>query len=296
MKRMLCLLCPLTLLSGCGAVRVSSRGRSIQDSAGRSVTVPDEITRVAPSGAVAQMILVTLAPELLAGVSKQPDEATMVYLPDVLGQLYGSRGDLNREALIAASPQLIVDMGKQKEHMAEDLNAMQAQIGIPTIFIEASLENLPAAYRMLGELLEKQDEAEALATYIDDALALCRENRAKIPEEKQRTVAFTTGPEGLACNAAGSVQAEVIDLMGGINAVVVPEIQNRNGGNEISMEQMYGLPCRAGLLPHFRRRAAASPDCPRFGSGSEAPSACQKSLFDTLSASQNTRLRRANFM
>ena len=254
MKRMFCLICVLSCLisvfGGCTSVSAPKEIMETQrftDSLGREVTVPANLEAVAPSGSLAQMILISLAPELLVGMSGIPEAEVMAYLPDCLeglpefGQFYGSKANLNMEALVAASPQIIIDMGNVKDAMAEELDSLQERTGIPVIFLEASLEALPESYRMLGALLGKESEAEERAQYIEEALAMCEENRAKIPVQEQLTVAFGTGPEGLACNAAGNMQAAVIELVGAVNAVTVPEeeLRNRNGGNEISMEQMY---------------------------------------------------------
>lgn len=254
MKRMLCLICVLACLisvfSGCASISVPQTVMETQmftDSLGREVCVPANIDEVAASGSLAQMMLISLAPELLVGMSRTPEAEVMAYLPDCLeglpefGQFYGSKANLNMEALVAASPQIIIDMGNVKDTMAEELDSLQERTGIPVVFIEASLDALPESYRMLGTLLGKGEAAEALAAYIENALAMCEENRGKILPEEQVTVAFGTGPEGLACNAAGNMQADVIELVGAVNVVTVPEeeLRNRNGGNEISMEQMY---------------------------------------------------------
>ena len=254
MKRMLCLICVLACLisvfSGCSTVaapKVTQQTQVFTDSLGREVTVPVNIEGAAASGSLAQMILISLAPELLVGMSSIPEAEVMAYLPDCLeglpefGQFYGSKANLNMEALVAAAPQIIIDMGNVKDAMAEELDSLQERTGIPVVFIEADLDALPESYRMLGTLLDKSEAAEALAAYIEKTLAMCEEKRGKILPEEQITVAFGTGPEGLACNAAGSMQADVIELVGAVNAVTVPEeeLRNRNGGNEISMEQMY---------------------------------------------------------
>lgn len=215
------------------------------DSAGRSVVVPAEITRVAPSGSVAQMILMTLCPELLVGLASDPSETQKPYFPEVtwdlptFGQFYGSKANLNMEALIAAEPQIIIDLGDPKGSIREDMDMVQEQTGIPTVFIQATLDELPDAYRTLGELLDRQEEAEALAAFVEKTLTMAAENRGKIAEDDRITVMFGTGASGLACNAAGSSQADVIDRIGAVNAIVSDEISNKNGGTEVDLEQVY---------------------------------------------------------
>lgn len=215
------------------------------DSVGREVTLESEITRIAPSGSIAQMILVTLAPELLVGLSSMPDEAQLAYLPKEIsalpefGQFYGGKANLNMEALIAANPQIIIDIGNRNDSISEDMDMVQEQTGIPTVFIDGELSALPQAYRMLGDLLGRQEDAEILAQYIEKTLAMAQENSAKVTDRK--TVFFGTGSSGLDCNAAGSSQADAIDLIGAVNAIQPDVITDRNGGTVVNLEQVYAV-------------------------------------------------------
>lgn len=70
---------------------------------------------------------------------------------------------------------------------------------------------------------------------------MAQENSAKIPESQRLSVLFGTGSTGLACNAAGSVQADVIDLVGAVNAIIPEEVSNRGGGTTVSLEEVYAV-------------------------------------------------------
>ena len=77
----LCLALLLPGLSGCGGTRYDPlegvETTVFTDDAGRAVTVPARITRIAASGSTAQMILMTLAPDLLVGLASSPSTAQM---------------------------------------------------------------------------------------------------------------------------------------------------------------------------------------------------------------------------
>lgn len=219
--------------------------RVITDSAGRQVEIPADIRRVAPSGSTAQMILMPIAYDLLAGLSSSPSTAQMPYFPEkvrylpTFGQFYGSKANLNMESLIDARPQIIIDLGDAKDTIADDMDRIQKQTGIPTVFIEADLDDMAAAYRTLGDILNRSDMAEPLAQFIEKSVTMAQENSAKIPESQRLSVLFGTGSTGLACNAAGSVQADVIDLVGAVNAIIPEEVSNRGGGTTVSLEEVY---------------------------------------------------------
>ncbi len=221
--------------------------RVVTDSAGRQVEIPAQIQRVAPSGSTAQMILMPIAYDLLAGLSSSPSTAQMPYFPEevrylpTFGQFYGSKANLNMESLIDARPQIIIDLGDAKDTIADDMDRIQKQTGIPTVFIEANLDDMAAAYRTLGDILNRSDMAESLARFIEKTVSMARENSAKIPENQRLSVLFGTGSAGLACNAAGSVQADVIDLVGAVNAIIPQEVSNRGGGTTVSLEEVYAV-------------------------------------------------------
>ena len=141
----LCLALLLGLFSGCGGKQYDPLAgvetTVFTDDAGRDVTVPADITRIAASGSTAQMILMTLVPELLVGLASSPSTAQRPYFPaemwtlPTFGQFYGSKANLNMEALIDAEPQLIVDLGDPKENVRSDMDGIQKQTGITFVFV-----------------------------------------------------------------------------------------------------------------------------------------------------------------
>lgn len=245
----LCIMLIITAFFGCSKSGYDPlknvETTAFSDDAGRKVTVPKHVTRVAVSGSTAQMILMTLAPELLIGLSSSPSTAQMPYFPKEMwtlptfGQFYGGKANLNMEALIDAEPQIIIDLGDAKTSIAEDMDGIQKQTGIPTVFIEATLEKLPQAYRRLGTLLDREEQGESLAVYIENTLRMAQERVAQLPQSERKSVMFGTGATGLACNAEGSVQADVLKLVGAENAIKTDEISNRNGGTTVNLEEVY---------------------------------------------------------
>lgn len=214
--------------------------RVFTDSCGREVTVPADIQKIAVSGPLAQMVVFAIAPDKMVGVANAWDESAKAYfdakyleLP-LLGQLYGGKGELNLETLLAAAPDVVIDVGEPKDSMAEDLDALQEQTGIPFVHIDAYLASMDDTYAMLGDLLAMPNEAQGLADY-------CRYAYDKVKaiadSVEKVNLLYITGEEGLNVIARGSYHAEVIDMLCN-NLAVVDEPSSKGTGNEVDMEQI----------------------------------------------------------
>ncbi len=213
-----------------------------KDSCGREVELPSNIERIVPMGPPAQMMLMALAPEKVVGVTQKFNEKETKYfgeevasLPE-FGSFYGAE-DLNKEALLAAQPQVIIDMGEAKNGNKEDLDGLQEQLGIPTIFIESSLKTTGDAFRTLGKVLGKTKEAEKLATYCETKLEMVQKGMEKIPEDKKKHYLYAGGDNGLWVVSKDSFHAEVLDMLGD-NVAVLAEPTRKGSGDEISGEQL----------------------------------------------------------
>ena len=177
--------------------------RKFTDSVGREVSLPAVLKKIAPSGPLAQIVLYTAVPDKLVGVARPFSKAAAGYidkkvleLPE-FGQFYGKNANLNMEALLKAAPNVIIDIGEKKKTINEDMDKLQEQLGIPCVFIEASLESLPQTYAKLAELFgesftaemsesllsEKHEKAEASDA---SAAATVSENTEKPAEAKDQ--------------------------------------------------------------------------------------------------------------
>ena len=214
--------------------------RVFTDSCGREVTVPADIQKIAVSGPLAQMVVFAIAPDKMVGVANAWDESAKAYfdakyleLP-LLGQLYGGKGELNLETLLAAAPDVVIDVGEPKDSMAEDLDALQEQTGIPFVHIDAYLASMDDTYAMLGDLLAMPNEAQGLADYCRYAYDKVKAIAGSV---EKVDLLYVTGEEGLNVIARGSYHAEVIDMLCN-NLAVVDEPSSKGTGNEVDMEQI----------------------------------------------------------
>ena len=213
------------------------------DSAGRTVEVPANIERVAVTGPISQMAMLTLAPEKLVGLSNELSDAEITYVGSdlanlpVFGQIYGGKGDFNKEAVANADPQIVIDIGEAKKTIVEDLDEVQASIGIPCIHIEATYNTYDQAYTQLGELLGVQDRAKVLADYCATSVKATDDVVTTIPESDRVKVAYLLGDAGLNAMAKGSFQGTVVDAIAD-NVAVIDNPGGSGMGTETSFEQI----------------------------------------------------------
>lgn len=229
--------------SASSASAAASGTISFTDSAGRTVEVPANIERVAISGPISQMFMLTLCPEKLVGLSNALSDDEIKYVAGdianlpVFGQIYGGKGDFNKEAVANANPQIVIDIGEAKKTIVEDLDAIQQSIGIPCIHVEASIDSYDEAYKMLGKLLGVEDRANTLADYCTKAYADTTAVVDAIPEADRVKVLYLLGNEGLNVMGKGSFQGTVVDKCAD-NLAVLEKVGGSGLGNESSFEQI----------------------------------------------------------
>lgn len=217
--------------------------RVVTDSLGREVEIPAEVERIAASGPVAQQVLLTVAPEKMVGLSGELTDEQLAYLGEdladlpVFGQIYGGKGDFNKEAVAAADPQLIIDVGEAKDSLAEELDTLQEQLGIPCVHIDSTdLHSYADLYDQLADILDSEKAAK-LADYCRDAVAEVESVVAEVAQDERPRAAYLLGDTGTNAMARGGFQSGIIDLCSE-NVVVVDDPSSSGKGNEIGLEQI----------------------------------------------------------
>ena len=217
--------------------------RVFMDSLGREVELPAQLDRICPSGHTAQQVLLTMAPDKMVGLSQALTDDQLAIFGEkfkdypVFGAVLGAKDDFNREAVAAAEPQVIIDTGEVKKDTEESLDALQEQLGIPVVFVEAYLDDYGAAYQMLGDLLGMEERGAELSDYCTRVYNEVKDTMATIPEDQRVSMAYLLGDNGLNAIAKTSVQAQVVDMVAN-NVVVVEDASSKANGNEVSLEQI----------------------------------------------------------
>ena len=216
--------------------------RTVTDSAGRQVEIPDKVTRVFAAGPPASTLLYVLAPQTMIGWVRQPQEDEKPFLlPSVrslpqLGRLTGRGNTLNLEGLLADRPDLIIDFGTINDTYRSLADRVQTQTGIPYLLIDGRFENTPAALRLLADVLGVKERGEALAHAAEQTFAEVDHVLAAEPAAKRPRVYLARGPQGLESGSRGSINTEIIERVGANN--VVEGLRDKGGLVDVSPEQV----------------------------------------------------------
>jgi iron complex transport system substrate-binding protein len=144
--------------------------------------------------------------------------------------------NLNPEELAFIGPEVIIDIGEPKNSIASDMDGISASVAIPAIHITATLNSTPEAFRILGKLLDRESQGEALAVFCEKTLtAADRIERQAGVNKKQ--VLYCLGTLGLNVLPKTSFHSEVLDKLTD-NKAVVDNPAGRGSGNETSLEQI----------------------------------------------------------
>jgi iron complex transport system substrate-binding protein len=233
----------LTLLLGLAFLAsVPAPARTITDSAGRRVEVPDRIGRVFAAGPPASALLYVLAPQTMIGWVRAPRDVEKPFLlPAVhalpeLGRLTGRGDTLNLERLLAAKPDVIIDFGTLNDTYRSLADRVQTQTGIPYVLIDGRFDNTPAALRLLGDILVVTERGEKLARAAEEIFAAVDRVVAHLPSDKRPRVYLARGADGLETGSRGSINTEIIERVGAVN--VVEGLREKGGIVTASSEQV----------------------------------------------------------
>ena len=220
-----------------------ARAATVTDDAGRQVTLAEPVQRLVSAGPPASVYAYVLKPEAVLGWVRAwtPAEAALIPEPwrslPVLGRLTGRGNTANLEAVMAAKPDMILDVGTIGATYVDLADRTQAQTKIPYLLLDGTLSTTRATLTTLGRVLGVPGRAEALAAYADATFAEVDAVLAKVPAERRPRVYLARGPEGLETGLRGSINTEIIERAGGVNVAVGPA---QGDIAQVSLEQVLG--------------------------------------------------------
>ena len=217
---------------------VSSAQAPAVDTSGREIRPPAKVERVYAAGPPASVLVFAIAPDKLTGWTRamRPNEAQFfaeryAQLPE-LGRLTGRGNTANVEVVLKAKTDLIVDIGSTGGTLASLASQVQEQTKIPYALFDGRIEATPAALRSLGRLMGNEAEAEKLAVWYENELRDIKQRVARISSHP--LVYYGRGTSGLQTGGKGSINIEVLEILGARNAAA----EARAGLVTVSFEQV----------------------------------------------------------
>ncbi|MCJ2034923.1 iron ABC transporter substrate-binding protein [Methylobacterium sp. J-068] len=211
-------------LAGLGLLAAAqAEARPFTDAAGRVVEVPERPARILAAGPPASVLLYTLAPDRMVGWIRGPTPEEKPYLAPgtrdlpATGRLTGRGGSANVEAVLGLKPDLIVDVGSTGPTYVSLADRVQAQTGIPYVLLDGHFDRTAESYRRLGALIGAQGPAADLASAAEAIVAEVTRAVATVPDERRPRVYYARGPKGLETGLGGSINVELLDVLGARN-------------------------------------------------------------------------------
>ncbi len=177
--------------------------RTVTDSLGRTVTVPDSVDKVICSGPGCLRLLTYLqAQDMIVGVDDiETRRSRFDARPYALANpqfrkkpLFGEfRGFDNPELILTLEPQPQVILKTYASSMGYNPVELQEKTGIPVVALNyGDLGKLrPAFYdslRLMGDIIGKKERAEEVIAFFDKEIADLKKRTADIPDEKRPSV------------------------------------------------------------------------------------------------------------
>lgn len=186
---------------------------AITDSLGRELTLPSPPQRVICLLSSVTDLLVELdRTEMLVGLNRQDLlDHSALRVPSM-----GSFFQPDLAAITAAEPDLIIASTSQQTLLQPWLDDPQQQCKV-LFFREGSLEEGFARMALIGGLVEREQQAQAIINRNREQIELVQARLKQLPQQQRKRVArVVAGAEKLSCPGDDSFQNEMIQAAGGI--------------------------------------------------------------------------------
>jgi iron complex transport system substrate-binding protein len=190
---------------------------------------------------VAAITISTLVPDKLLGWTGPLREEEKAFLPPraaalpVLGRLTGRANTANVETVLAAHPDIVIDLGDVDPTHVSLAERTQQQTGVPYLIFDGRLDRTPELYERLGALLGAPEKAAELAVESRRTLGELQRALERLPSAPHPRVYYARGLDGLETALDGSINTEMLGYVGAVN---VARAADRHNTATVSLEQV----------------------------------------------------------
>ncbi|TCD47213.1 ABC transporter substrate-binding protein [Chlorobium sp. N1] len=208
--------------------------RTVTDMAGRTLPVPDRIERVYVNRP-GSVLMYAMAPDLLVNRPFRHSPAEQEFLLDSYNGLPYVDG--SAEEIIRLHPDVIVSVFSINAASIEAADKLSAKTGVPVFMLPMAVEDYPRVFRLLGELLDRREQAERMTGFVRQWLNPLMARAKAIPDSLRKRVYYAEGDRGLHTDPSGSFHSRAIADAGGVNVADV-KVMPGVGLSPVSMEQV----------------------------------------------------------
>ena len=205
------------------------------DHADRVVTVPRPIERIVPIYPdINRMIIALGEGDKVVGITKPGSTCLCYNSPEVApicaaevcgGKLFelpvvglgGGSGIDNIELTFSLKPDVIFAHGASSANL-DTVNTLDEQTGIPVVCVKSGGHNVEEIYEaaeLMGTILQKEDEAQEISSFVKEKIDKVRDVTSEIPDDEKPTVYFM--PRGGERVTRTINIYEPLNIAGGIN-------------------------------------------------------------------------------
>lgn len=185
---------------GCGPdvpLRQSGETRIVVDDEGTAVRVPSHPKRILSlTSAIDTIMLDIVDPDRMAAVNSLDRYEGFSMSWEKARKVKTVLRDYNIETIVKLKPDLVLVPDYSSENVVSSIRGM----GIPAVVINSSttVDSTFTIIRKLGEVVNEEAAAEALAAKVETDLDKVDEMRARIPKGQERSTVFLSTMNGYA--------------------------------------------------------------------------------------------------
>lgn len=214
-------------------ILVNLSGKTITDMAGRTLVVPDNITKILPYDVKTSAMLFAVAKEKMIARSMLAGNKSY----KLINEYYNTIPEVdikNLEEVLLTNPEVIVAGIYDVQKNIDSYVKLQKRTNIPVIIVDLSLTKMDQTYTFLGELLDAKEMCDVRADFLKELYA----KAAHFIDQQNPTesVYYTLGNNALMTDPSGSKHTEIFDYLNVENAA---KISIPTGGHaRVNMEQV----------------------------------------------------------
>lgn len=185
------------------------------------VPAPGVIKRIVSAGPPSDILLLSLAPEKLLGLSTHNlSSQVKKYFPIAVrdlpntGRIAGRGSTFPLEKLLSLKPDLIVDVGTVDQTFLSSAERVSRQTGIPYIVVDGYLNRTDSMLRELGAFIGETERGKQLGNFAAKVLGDAAKTRRQVARRKPIKVYLGRGADGLETGLAGSIHTEILNMLG----------------------------------------------------------------------------------